>query len=38
MIDNVMELLVILVSGDDWSVPKAWIACESRHQRHAKGD
>lgn len=38
MIDNVMELLVILVSGDDWSVPKAWIARESRHQRHAKGD
>ena len=38
MIDNVMELLVILVCGDDWSVLKAWIAREGRHQSNAKGD
>ena len=38
MIDNMMELLVVLVLGDDCSVPKAWIARESRHQCNAKGD
>ena len=37
MIADVMELLVILVSGDDWSLPKAWIARECRHQGNAKG-